>query len=174
MNHHADRGGSLIALICKIKTNDVSECGHLQIRHERLHLRTGCRLAGYDFRLAPTSMRSTYSPGPSSKPKPWLLAVVLFFAAMLLYSQAATTRALMPAALGAGDQPGIRRGLVCRGGPPCSCCRPTRPCLAAVEFDDTGSTRIGKYVFDHPFLIPGVTTITLAVVLGFIIAPMVI
>jgi anaerobic C4-dicarboxylate transporter DcuA len=52
---------------------------------------------------------------------------------------------------------------------------PTYPTLlAAVEFDDTGSTRIGKYVFDHPFLIPGVTTIALAVVLGFLIAPMVI
>ena len=31
--------------------------------------------------------------------KPWLLAVILFFAAMLLYSQAATTKALMPVAL---------------------------------------------------------------------------
>jgi anaerobic C4-dicarboxylate transporter DcuA len=46
---------------------------------------------------------------------------------------------------------------------------PTYPSLlAAVEFDDTGSTRIGKYVFDHPFLIPGTVTITAAVILGFV------
>ena len=46
---------------------------------------------------------------------------------------------------------------------------PTYPSLlAAVEFDDTGSTRIGKYVFDHPFLIPGTLTITFAVILGFL------
>jgi hypothetical protein len=33
---------------------------------------------------------------------------------------------------------------------------PTYPTLlAAVEMDDTGSTRIGKYVFNHAFLIPG-------------------
>ena len=51
---------------------------------------------------------------------------------------------------------------------------PTYPTLlAAVEFDDTGSTRIGKYVFDHPFLIPGVTTIAMAVLLGFIVGPMI-
>ncbi len=52
---------------------------------------------------------------------------------------------------------------------------PTYPSLlAAVEFDDTGSTRIGKYVFDHPFLIPGTVTIVMAVTLGFLIAPLVI
>jgi anaerobic C4-dicarboxylate transporter DcuA len=52
---------------------------------------------------------------------------------------------------------------------------PTYPTLlAAIEFDDTGSTRIGKYVFNHPFLIPGVICITLAVIFGFLLAPLVI
>jgi anaerobic C4-dicarboxylate transporter len=42
---------------------------------------------------------------------------------------------------------------------------PTYPTLlAAVEMDDTGSTRIGKYVFNHAFLIPGVVAITLCVI----------
>jgi anaerobic C4-dicarboxylate transporter DcuA len=51
---------------------------------------------------------------------------------------------------------------------------PTYPTLlAAVEFDDTGSTRIGKYVFDHPFLIPGTIAIALSVVIGFMIAPII-
>ena len=40
--------------------------------------------------------------------------------------------------------------------------------IAAMEMDDTGSTRIGKYVFNHPFLVPGVVTIALAVALGFL------
>jgi anaerobic C4-dicarboxylate transporter DcuA len=43
-----------------------------------------------------------------------------------------------------------------------------------VEFDDTGSTRIGKYVFDHPFIVPGVLAIGLSVILAFLIAPLVI
>ena len=52
---------------------------------------------------------------------------------------------------------------------------PTYPTLlAAIEFDDTGSTRIGKYVFNHPFLVPGVICITLAVTLGFLVAPLII
>jgi len=47
---------------------------------------------------------------------------------------------------------------------------PTYPTLlAAVEMDDTGTTRIGKYVFNHPFLVPGVVFIGYAVLLGFLI-----
>lgn len=33
---------------------------------------------------------------------------------------------------------------------------------------------IGKYVLDHPFIIPGVITITLSVVIAFLIGPLVI
>jgi anaerobic C4-dicarboxylate transporter DcuA len=98
---------------------------------------------------------------------PWMLAVVLFFAAMLLYSQAATTKALMPAALALG----VSTTAAIAAFPAVSALfvLPTYPSLiAAVEFDDTGSTRVGKYVFDHPFLIPGTATIIFAVILGFV------
>jgi anaerobic C4-dicarboxylate transporter DcuA len=105
--------------------------------------------------------------------KPWLLAVVLFFAAMLLYSQAATTRALMPAALALGVSPVA--AIAAFAAVSALFVLPTYPTLlAAVEFDDTGSTRIGKYVFDHPFIIPGILAISLSVTLAFLIAPLVI
>ncbi|MRR38681.1 C4-dicarboxylate ABC transporter, partial [bacterium] len=97
---------------------------------------------------------------------PWTLAVVLFFAAMLLYSQAATTKALMPAALALGISP--TAAIAAFAAVSALFVLPTYPSLiAAVEFDDTGSTRVGKYVFDHPFLIPGTCTIVFAVILGF-------
>lgn len=102
--------------------------------------------------------------------KPWLLAAVMFFAAMLLYSQAVTTRALMPAALSIGTSP--VSAVASFTAVSSLFVLPTYPTvLAAVAFDNTGSTRIGKYVFDHPFLIPGVITIASAVLLGFRIAP---
>lgn len=45
---------------------------------------------------------------------------------------------------------------------------PTYPTLlAAVEMDDTGSTRIGRFVFDHPFMVPGVVNIALSVLLAY-------
>jgi anaerobic C4-dicarboxylate transporter DcuA len=103
---------------------------------------------------------------------PWMLAVVLFFAAMLLYSQAATTKALMPAALALGVSP--TAAIAAFAAVSALFVLPTYPSLiAAVEFDDTGSTRVGKYVFDHPFLIPGTCTIAFAVALGFLFGGMI-
>ncbi|MGR5134315.1 anaerobic C4-dicarboxylate transporter [Vibrio alfacsensis] len=97
---------------------------------------------------------------------PWMLALVLFFASMLLYSQGATTVALMPAALAIGVAP--LTAVASFAAVSALFVLPTYPTLlAAVEMDDTGSTRIGKYVFNHPFFVPGVVTIASAVALGF-------
>ncbi|PWC17903.1 anaerobic C4-dicarboxylate transporter [Brenneria corticis] len=99
---------------------------------------------------------------------PWMLAVVLFFAATLLYSQAATAKALMPAALLLGVSPVT--AVASFAAVSALFVLPTYPTLlAAVEMDDTGSTRIGKYVFNHSFLIPGVLAIALSVTFGFIL-----
>ena len=104
--------------------------------------------------------------GDVLRDQPWALAVVLFFAASLLYSQAATAKALIPAAIAMGVAPLT----IVASFPAVSALfvLPTYPTLlAAVEMDDTGSTRIGTFVFDHPFMIPGVVNIALAVALGF-------
>ncbi|MDD9176858.1 anaerobic C4-dicarboxylate transporter [Aliivibrio finisterrensis] len=98
---------------------------------------------------------------------PWMLAIVLFFASMLLYSQGATTTALMPAALAIGVAP--ITAVASFAAVSALFVLPTYPTLlAAVEMDDTGSTRIGNLVFNHPFFIPGVATITTSVALGFV------
>ena len=45
---------------------------------------------------------------------------------------------------------------------------PTYPTLlGAVQMDDTGTTRIGKWVFNHAFFLPGVLAIVFSVALGF-------
>ncbi|WKD57667.1 Anaerobic C4-dicarboxylate transporter DcuA [Corynebacterium capitovis DSM 44611] len=105
--------------------------------------------------------------------QPWLLAVVLFFAASLLYSQAATAKALIPAALAIGVSP--LTAVAAFPAVSALFVLPTYPTLlAAVEMDDTGSTRIGKYVFDHPFILPGVVCIAVAVILGYALGAIVI
>ncbi|SKA61511.1 anaerobic C4-dicarboxylate transporter [Enterovibrio nigricans] len=103
---------------------------------------------------------------------PWMLALVLFFASMLLYSQGATTVALMPAALAIGVAP--LTAIASFAAVSALFVLPTYPTLlAAVEMDDTGSTRIGNLVFNHPFFVPGVVTITTAVALGFVVGGLV-
>ncbi|MCX8965234.1 anaerobic C4-dicarboxylate transporter [Erwinia psidii] len=98
---------------------------------------------------------------------PWMLAVILFFASTLLYSQAATTQALMPAALMLGVSP--LTAVASFAAVSALFVLPTYPTLlAAVEMDDTGSTRIGKFVFNHSFIVPGTLAIVLSVACGFL------
>jgi len=163
---------TLITLFCKVETKNILNASTFKSGMSACICVLGVAWLGTTFVSAHIDQINVLA-GSILETKPWLLAVVLFFAAMLLYSQAATTRALMPAALALGISPVSAVASFAAVGS--LFVLPTYPTLlAAVEFDDTGSTRIGKYVFDHPFLIPGVTTIALAVVLGFLIAPMVI
>ncbi|WP_434525870.1 anaerobic C4-dicarboxylate transporter [Photorhabdus asymbiotica] len=99
--------------------------------------------------------------------QPWLLAVIFFFCSALLYSQAATAKALMPMALALNVTPltAIASFSAVSG----LFILPTYPTLvAAVQMDDTGTTRIGRFVFNHPFFIPGTIGVTLAVAFGFL------
>ncbi len=111
---------------------------------------------------------------------PFLLAVVLVFASMLLYSQAATAKAIMPAvilALGITPENNGQVWIIVASFAAVSALfvLPTYPTLiGAVQMDDTGSTRIGKYVFNHSFFITGMLMIFFSVALGFIVAPLVI
>jgi anaerobic C4-dicarboxylate transporter DcuA len=99
---------------------------------------------------------------------PWSFAFGLFFASVLLYSQAATARALMPLGLSLGIWPMLLIGmfpavngyfLIPNYG----------TIIAAINFDRSGTTRIGKYVINHSFLIPGLVSTTLAVAIGLLI-----
>ncbi len=99
---------------------------------------------------------------------PWLLAVIFFFCSALLYSQAATAKALMPMALALNVTPltAIASFAAVSG----LFILPTYPTLvAAVQMDDTGTTRIGRFVFNHPFFIPGTIGVVLSVLFGFLL-----
>jgi anaerobic C4-dicarboxylate transporter DcuA len=44
--------------------------------------------------------------------------------------------------------------------------------LAAINFDRTGSTYIGKYILNHSFMIPGLVGVGVSVATGFLLAGM--
>ena len=85
---------------------------------------------------------------------PWLFALGLFVLSILLFSQAATIVILAPIGLALGLPPHLMIGLypAVNG----NFFLPTYgTVLAAVSFDRTGTTRIGKYVLNHSFMRPG-------------------
>jgi len=104
---------------------------------------------------------------------PWMLAVVLLLASALLYSQAATTIALMPVAAGMG----VGASTLLASFPAVTglFLLPTyTTVVAAIELDDTGTTRIGKYLFNHSFMVPGLVAVAMSVAIGFGLAPLLI
>ncbi|EAK0966195.1 anaerobic C4-dicarboxylate transporter [Campylobacter upsaliensis] len=107
------------------------------------------------------------------KQTPVLLAVAFFFASMFLYSQAATAKAITPviiSALGIATVADSGMLVACFAAVSALFVLPTYPTLlGAVQMDDTGSTRIGKFIFNHAFFLPGVLAIAIAVALGFLV-----
>lgn len=107
------------------------------------------------------------------KAYPWLFAVALFVLSVLLFSQASTVAALMPVGIALGIPfaalvayfPAVNGYFFL----------PTYATIvAAVAFDQTGTTRIGKYVINHSFMRPGLVTIITAIAVGAVISRFVI
>jgi anaerobic C4-dicarboxylate transporter DcuA len=103
--------------------------------------------------------------GDMARAAPWTFAIGLFAASVLLYSQAATARALMPLGLSLGIAPALLIAmfpavngyfLIPNYG----------TIIAAINFDRSGTTRIGKYVINHSFLLPGLISTCVAVAVG--------
>ncbi len=157
---------TFISLLCKINTAQVLNSSTFKSGMSACICVLGVAWLGDTFVSNHLEQIKAYA-GDLLNVYPWLLAVVLFFASTLLYSQAATTKALMPSALLLGVSP--LTAIASFAAVSALFVLPTYPTLiAAVEMDDTGSTRIGKFVFDHPFIIPGVIAIALSVALGFV------
>lgn len=100
---------------------------------------------------------------------PWVLVIGLFVLSMLLFSQAATVVTLMPVAVALGMPlwiliavyPAVNGFFFL----------PTYgTVLAAVSFDRTGTTKIGKYLLNHSFMLPGIVCLVATTIFAFIIS----
>jgi len=155
-----------IAVLCKINSASVLNAPTFKSGMSACICVLGVAWLGTTFVNAHTEEINRLASGLLQS-YPWLLAVALFFAATLLYSQAATAKALMPMAIALAATPVTL--VASFAAVSALFILPTYPTLlAAVEMDDTGSTRIGKFVFNHPFMIPGILTIFFSVLFGFI------
>ena len=159
---------AIITLACKVDTSNITNAATFKSGMSAVICVLGVAWLGNTFVEGHIDQIKAVS-AEFLQQYPWSLAVILFFASTLLYSQAATAKALYPTALLLGVSP--EAAIAAFAAVSALFILPTYPTLiAAVEMDDTGSTRIGKYVFNHPFLIPGVIAIALAVTFGFLMA----
>ena len=99
---------------------------------------------------------------------PWLFGGALFVMSILLYSQAATVRAIIPLGVVLGINPMMLIALF----PAVNgyFFIPNYPTLvAAINFDRTGTTRIGKWVLNHSFMMPGLVATGVALLVGLLL-----
>ena len=100
---------------------------------------------------------------------PWTFSIAIFVMAVFIFSQAATTRTMMPLGIALGIAhpsliamfPAVNADFVLPGYP---------TLLAAINFDRTGTTKIGRYVINHSFMRPGFVAISVAIATGFLLA----
>jgi anaerobic C4-dicarboxylate transporter DcuA len=101
--------------------------------------------------------------------QPWIFALGLFALSILLFSQAATVLLLVPVGLALGLPGALIVGLypAVNG----NFFLPTYgTVLAAVSFDQTGSTRIGRFLLDHSFMRPGLVATGVATLCGVVLS----
>lgn len=99
---------------------------------------------------------------------PWLFGVALFVMSILLYSQAATIRAVVSLGIALGISPLLLIALF----PAVNgyFFIPNYPTVvAAINFDRTGTTRIGKYILNHSFMMPGLVSTIVAILVGLLL-----
>ena len=98
---------------------------------------------------------------------PWAFAIALFVLSVMVNSQGATVSTLMPLGVALGLPaaslvamfPAVNGYFFVPN---------YGPIIAAIDFDSTGTTRIGKYVFNHSFMLPGMMSIVFSVIAGFV------
>ena len=109
------------------------------------------------------------SLGTITQSHPWTFTIAIFLMGILMFSWGATTKAMMPLGLALGVPavsliamfPAVGSFFMIPGYP---------TLLAAINMDKTGTTRIGKYVINHSFLVPGLVATVVSIGVGFLIA----
>ncbi|VTU08745.1 anaerobic C4-dicarboxylate transporter [Actinobacillus indolicus] len=116
------------------------------------------------FKAGITEMVETY---------PWTFALALFAVSVVINSQAATAVMMLPVGIGLGLPAPLLVGLM-----PATYAYffiPNYPSdIATVNFDVTGTTKIGKYYFNHSFMAPGLIGVLVACCVGVAIANIII
>jgi len=101
--------------------------------------------------------------------QPWTYALALLIVSKLVNSQAAAIAAMVPVALSIGVPPGyvVAFAAASYG----YYILPTYPSdLATIQFDRSGTTKIGKYVINHSFILPGLIGVSTSCMVGYLLA----
>ncbi|MEM7055609.1 MAG: anaerobic C4-dicarboxylate transporter [Bacteroidota bacterium] len=156
---------ALIVLLCGLKPTEITKSSVFTAGIQAVIAILGISWLGDTFFKANQAQIMELAQDQITR-HPWQFSIILFLMSILLVSQTATIRALVPLGLSLGipavtllaTLPAVN-GLFFI---------PNYPTiLAAINLDRTGTTRVGKLVLNHSFMIPGLVATTTAVAIAF-------
>lgn len=160
--------GALMVVFCRVKTDQIIEMTVFKSGMMGVFCIFGLAWAG-DTLVANNLDFIKGGVQGIVQTAPWVFAVALFAVSVLILSQAATVRALMPLGLALGIPAPLLVGMF-----------PAvngyffipsyATLIAGIAFDRTKTTKIGKYIFNHSYMAPGIITTILSVGIGLCIA----
>lgn len=156
---------SIIMLTCKIKATEITKASVFTSGIQAVISILGISWLGDTFVNANKAEILALAQHQIAN-HPWQFGFILFGMSILLVSQTATMRALMPLGLALGIPattllavtPAVNGVFFIPNYP---------TLLAAINLDRTGTTRVGKYMLNHSFMLPGLVATTSASLIAF-------
>ena len=159
---------AIILVVCKVKAKDVGNSQVFKSGVVALVSVYGVAWMASTFFGAHMAFLKEFL-GNAVAQYPWAYAILAFLTSKLVNSQAAAIAIVFPMALGVGMDPVLILSFI-------SACYgyfflPTYPSdLACIGFDRSGTTKIGKYILNHSFMIPGLIIVISGCVVGYVVA----
>jgi len=159
--------GALIVLLCKVVTKDIPngtvfKAGMVAVISIFGVAWMADTVFDAHFELLKAGLASVVAT------KPWTYAIVLFVISKLVNSQAAAVAAIAPLGVSLGVDPLMMVAFI-----PASYgyfILPTYASdLACIGFDRSGTTRIGKFIINHSFIIPGLIGVSTGCIVGYLL-----
>ena len=159
--------GAVIILVCRPNLNAVVGSSSFQSGISSISIIFGIAWLADSF-IQANNAQIMVLAGNIIEIAPWAFTFVLWVMCVMLQSQAAATRAIMPLGLAIGLSPEYLIAMF-----PAVCgiaiLPIAGPLLSAVSFDRTGTTYIGKYLINHSFFVPMVLLVAISVGVGFVL-----
>ncbi|MGL4858045.1 MAG: anaerobic C4-dicarboxylate transporter [Plesiomonas sp.] len=159
--------GALILMLCKVKPGEIANSAVFKAGMVAIFSVFGVAWMSDTFFQAHMVLLKE-SLADVVVAHPWTYALVLFLVSKLVNSQAAALTAIAPMGLALGVDP----KMIVAFFPACYgyFVLPTYPSdLACIGFDRSGTTRIGKFIINHSFILPGLIGVSTASAVGFLL-----
>lgn len=155
---------ALIVLVCKVNPKEIVKSNVFSSGIQAVIAILGISWLGDTF-IAAHKAEILAAVQTQITQAPWQFSLLLFMMSILLVSQTATIRAIMPLGIALGlPATALLAALPAVNG---LFFIPNYPTLlAAISLDSTGTTRVGKFILNHSFMLPGLVATTTAVVIA--------